>query len=344
MLFIPFIETHSEAIKLWDESLNSKTTPEEYSFGSNYIAWWSSDICGHSWQRAIKNQIKNSDCPTCKTKASAFRAGSTKKNNTGRLDLIAPILSKEWSVNNKLQPYDFSVKSYVKALWTCSICSHEWEAFISERVNGRGKCKNCSNQLFKAGVNDFVTLNSKLSEELTDLGLSNAKYLLSNSRKRVEWCCSNCGYVWNCAPYFRLKGRGCPECSKKNQSSTGELEVINFLESKGYEIKASYRFSQARRLEVDIFLPHYSIAIEYNGEYWHSDEFTQKRWGITAYERHSEKFRLCLESNIKLFYVWESDWRDSKEKIEASIIKAIETGVVDNILAKFSSETDSLEP
>lgn len=46
--------------------------------------------------------------------------------------------------------------------------------------------------------------------------------------------------------------------------------------------------------EIDIFLPEYNVAIEYNGIYWHKDDD----------KRHAEKRKLCSDAGVKLYQFW----------------------------------------
>ena len=62
--------------------------------------------------------------------------------------------------------------------------------------------------------------------------------------------------------------------------------------------------------ELDIYLPEFKIAIEYNGMYWHSNNN----------KRHKEKYDLCKSVGIRLFQFWDMEWI-TKNKIVKSIIK-----------------------
>lgn len=69
--------------------------------------------------------------------------------------------------------------------------------------------------------------------------------------------------------------QGCPKCS--NQQSLAEEEIVSFLK----EILPNVEIGQRNRslikpYEVDIFIPSYKLAIEYNGLVWHSDKFCEK--------------------------------------------------------------------
>ena len=61
-------------------------------------------------------------------------------------------------------------------------------------------------------------------------------------------------------------------------------------------------------LELDLYLPDYNIAIEFNGNYWHSD--------IKKYpEYHASKSQLCESKGIRLIHIFEYEWDFCKEKI-----------------------------
>ena len=75
-------------------------------------------------------------------------------------------------------------------------------------------------------------------------------------------------------------------------------------------------------LELDIVIPSQKIAIEYNGGYWHSDLFKDKKY-------HLKKQREAEEAGYRLIHVWEADWFHKKE-----IIKSI----ISNILGKVENK------
>ena len=60
--------------------------------------------------------------------------------------------------------------------------------------------------------------------------------------------------------------------------------------------------------ELDLYYPEKRIAIEFNGDYWHSEKFKDKDY-------HYNKFSLCRDNNILLVSIFESDWNIRKEEI-----------------------------
>lgn len=71
--------------------------------------------------------------------------------------------------------------------------------------------------------------------------------------------------------------------------------------------------------EVDFYLETVNSAIEFNGDYWHSDRFLLANHGMTAEEYHKMKLQLCSEKNVALLFVWESDWMNRKVLVQSAV-------------------------
>jgi hypothetical protein len=54
------------------------------------------------------------------------------------------------------------------------------------------------------------------------------------------------------------------------------------------------------------------LAFEYNGLYFHSEEFKEKTY-------HYDKWKLCNDNGIKLVNVWEDDWLNKRSIVESMI-------------------------
>lgn len=89
--------------------------------------------------------------------------------------------------------------------------------------------------------------------------------------------------------------------------STFEKEIIFFLNSLGVTNIITNSRSIISK-ELDIFLPDYNLAIEYNGIYWHHDRVPH----ITK-SYHRDKFLSCEEKGIELFTIFGDSWQSKKE-------------------------------
>ena len=97
--------------------------------------------------------------------------------------------------------------------------------------------------------------------------------------------------------------------------STFEQEIVYYLNSIGItNILTNKRAIIGK--ELDIFLPDYNLAIEYNGVYWHHDKIPY----ITK-TYHYDKFIECEKKGIELFSIFSDSW-DSKKEIWKEKIKA----------------------
>lgn len=110
---------------------------------------------------------------------------------------------------------------------------------------------------------------------------------------------------------------GCPQCA--NSLSRGELEVFNFV---SIFVAAEQRDRKViRPLELDIYMPENSLAIEYCGEFWHShgsaDEERQNR------RKHIHKYELCKAQGIRLLTIYESEWKDRNYAVRRLIRNAL---------------------
>ena len=100
----------------------------------------------------------------------------------------------------------------------------------------------------------------------------------------------------------------CDSCRFNNYSSLCEDTLVNYISIfySGYIIRNSR--SIIWPYELDLYYPEKKIAIEFNGDYWHSEKFKDKDY-------HYKKFCLCREQNILLVSIFESDWNNRKEEI-----------------------------
>jgi len=64
-------------------------------------------------------------------------------------------------------------------------------------------------------------------------------------------------------------------------------------------------------LELDLYIPAKSFAIEFNGNYWHSEACLDKK----ARNKHRHKTDLCREKGIRLFHIFEHQWETRKSQL-----------------------------
>jgi hypothetical protein len=98
--------------------------------------------------------------------------------------------------------------------------------------------------------------------------------------------------------------------------SKSEIEIEEFIKSLNVEVKVCDK-KQLSGVELDLFLPDYNIAIEYNGLYWHSEKQGKNK------KYHINKTIKCLEKNIQLIHIFSDEWLNKKEIIKNRLINLL---------------------
>lgn len=129
-------------------------------------------------------------------------------------------------------------------------------------------------------------------------------------------------FIFSSGEYKNKTPPLCDKCHLMN--SNYEEEIISFINSfyKGNILK-NIR-SIISPLELDIYIPEKEIAIEFNGNYFHSELFKSKDY-------HVNKFIKCKEKGILLISIFESEWNNKKDEIKEYI-----KDTFNNITNKFS--------
>lgn len=92
--------------------------------------------------------------------------------------------------------------------------------------------------------------------------------------------------------------------------SYAEMELVGFLQSLGI----TNIIRNTRKLiskEVDIYLPDYNMAIEYDGVFWHHEDVPH-----INKEYHSAKFKECEKKGIQLITIFSSFWNNKKDIVK----------------------------
>ena len=149
---------------------------------------------------------------------------------------------------------------------------------------------------------DFRKKNYKISNDF--------RYIKYTGNGISQFCCEF-GHRFELSSDIyshRNKEYLCHVCYPKNISYK-ELELYNFIKLiYSGDIIQSYR----DELEIDIYLPELKLGFEFNGLYWHSEEF-KERW------YHINKTKYFENKGIRIVHIWEDDWVYKKEIIKSQI-------------------------
>ena len=155
--------------------------------------------------------------------------------------------------------------------------------------------------------------------------------LYSNHYKNIDW--SECVYMFrnrikfkpkcsfkDCAkeayylPTSKRYTYFCENHSNNYVTSEKEKEIVEFVKL-CYNNDIIENFKNLKK-ELDIYIPEKNLAIEFNGIYWHSEEYRDKNY-------HYDKYKLCQDNGIKLLTIWEDDWNNKKDIVKSIVLNAL---------------------
>lgn len=101
----------------------------------------------------------------------------------------------------------------------------------------------------------------------------------------------------------------CEDCRKK-QYSLAEKEIVEYIRNMGFNVQENAHLT-GDNTSYDIYIPEKEVAFDYNGLYWHSTKIRPTTVG------HRDRILNCAKTsnNIRLYYIWEDDYRDRKELV-----------------------------
>jgi len=100
-----------------------------------------------------------------------------------------------------------------------------------------------------------------------------------------------------------------------------QKEIANLIESLGSGLNVVLNDRKVLNgTEIDIYIPEKKIGIEYNGCFWHSEAWLDKK---EAQYKHHNKTKICEENGIKLIHIFETEWENNKDLILLYIKNAL---------------------
>ena len=333
-----FASKHPLEASEWCDDLNDAMgllKPDSYSAKSSVMAWFHcGDILHEPYMSRIKDRANGHGCPQC--------SGRVPVKGVNDFETMYPWIARQW-----YQPFNdyehlgtpdmYTAHSTVKAWFWCGNPLHSpWKATIASRTTmGRG-CPQCAGNIPVKGVNDFETMYPWIARQwyqpfndYEHLGTPDM-YTAHSTVKAWFWCGNPLHSPWKTSIGSRT-GRTrkhqthCPMCMLGQRQSTGERDMIStvcsmfpmlkheIMMNQSVAIKKASKGTVGSRMELDLFIPSLMIAIEYNGEYYHSDELIQSKVRYdSAQDYHDAKLDYCMQAGIELMAIWDNDWNDNR--------------------------------
>ena len=244
------------------------------------------------------------------------------------------------------------------------VCTECGETFLGNAYHyrdGMTKCHKCCNkqrgeslrksEAYKKGI-------EKRDKKRLDKSLEAVKEMWKDEliiyddiekyntwKHKVHYKCKRCGHEGTQALEFLIKGlldgTGCSnQCHRSKNKSKYEIELEEFIKSLGLVENKDYiwhardiiKSSNDNPAELDFYFPEHNLAIEFNGDLWHSYNH-QTRAGLRDREAryyHYNKTKQCEDQGIHLIHIWQHEWMQNKDRIK-SIIKG-ELGLTENLI------------
>ena len=202
--------------------------------------------------------------------------------------------------------YDYSLVNYVTGKHKVKIIC-KTHGIFKQRANSHYKfgCEKCANDKRRTNINLALTKAKETHDNKYDYSL--VKF--SCIKDKVKIICKAHG-IFEQQLYDHTIGRGCPKCATERTTSKAEKNILLFLEKKLKVSVIRNNRTIIEPFELDILLPDYKIAIEYNGIYWHSEAQGKDR------NYHRNKTKLCEEKGYRLIHIYEDMWVYNKKKIK----------------------------
>lgn len=246
------------------------------------------------FEQLPKNHLRGKGCQLC---------GGTKKLTT------EDFVKKAKKVHNG--KYDYSKVKYLKDNEkVCIICPEhgEFEQLPYNHKTGQG-CPKCYGNK-KLTTECFIEKSKDVHGNKYDYSLVDYK----NNRTKIPIICPEHG-VFKQIAKSHIKGHGCPVC----KSSSGEIEIRQFLDYYGFIYKEQHKFDDCKNikpLKFDFYLPDLNLVIEYNGiQHYKSIEYFG---GVDRLKirklRDQIKKEYCNTNGIELLVIKYNDNLETKLK------------------------------
>lgn len=207
---------------------------------------------GHKWKTCL-NEIRNKKhwCPVCA------------RNKKLTIEICNKIAATHCGdcLSNKY------INAKTRMKWKCAK-GHTWFAVADKIINRGDWCHKCAykNMSQTMLLKDGIVLAKIISEKHNGKCLS--KMYLGNNKKLI-FVCNNGHKFKSTLTHIKDHGRWCPQCSfgkTQNKITAIIRELLNTDILTKFKDFAWLKTKNNGKLELDIFVPKYKLAIEYDGE------------------------------------------------------------------------------
>lgn len=238
-------------------------------------------------------------------------------------------LLRSWHplMNGTLLPSHVSSMSNKKVWWLCGE-GHEWQATVSHRTHDEKAtgCPYCSGRIATRENNIAVVCPELVGEwNVEKNGLLKPEILKPGSNRKVWWKCIK-GHEWRTSPNKRTGSdkTGCPFCNPQ----TSRLEVRILCELRHLFRDVRWR-DKIGGIEVDIYIPEYTLAVEVDGYRWHIGKEVKDRAKDEQLNKMGTKLLRLRDRRLRRLSVSDVECSENEEDLE--IIQRLLKGIAETV-------------
>lgn len=207
----------------------------------------------------------------------------------------------------------YGPKEYRKVLAICPTHG-SFTCGINGHLNNRGvNCAKCADELqsermrltHEQVLDRAVAVHGNTYKLLTT-------ELLEGKSKTTAVCELHGMFTINSSDM--LRGQGCPDCSKGGKSKLG-TEMIEYVRALAPDAQEEARIG-ATRYKWDVLVPSRSLAFEFHGLYWHSEEYRSSSY-------HKDKHNLGLAQGVRTIHIYEDEWVARQVAVKSLITRLL---------------------
>jgi hypothetical protein len=301
-------------IEKWGVDHHSKTDEWKEMIKQNSIEKWGVD----NYSKTDEWNLKTKNTSLEKWGVDNYSKTDECKDKTQKTNI------KRYNSPYYITTDDFKIKSKNSSLEKWGVDHYSKTTEFKERVK--------TSFIEKWGVDHYTKTdnwkkNKKKHYTLNEYFRTN-QYKISKDENYVKYvgqninlfncdCGSNHQFQILCTTYNSRFKSGSPLCTVcypiSETSSFKEIELLEFIK-RNYSGECIERWRS--KYEIDIYLPELKMGFEYNGLWWHSDNFLEKNY-------HLKKLNYFKDIGIRIVNIWEDDWIHKKEIIKSQIINLI---------------------
>jgi hypothetical protein len=246
-----------EKSKYWSSKNKKNILDVAYKSNKKYL--FECDICNHEFEKTITNiTSKDSWCPYC---ANRKLCDDDKCDYCFNKSFASHEKAKYWSDVNEFSPRKVSLHSYVKCIFTCDKCNHEFEssALSINKSGDKNGCPYCSGKILCDDKYCKFCFNKSFASHEKAKYWSNKNKLLPRNVTK----CSNLKYFFDCKECnheievglnrITCESNWCPYCASQKLCDNDDCKFC-FVKSFASHEKAKYWSNKNKLLPRNIFL------------------------------------------------------------------------------------------